>query len=199
MTAVAYINSKGGTKSATLSSALAVEITAWCEQRRISLVALHVPGILNVIADMESRKSYVDNGDWKLDHALFQKIAERWLLKVDLFALQWNAQLPLFCDLAPQEGAWRTDAFSLNWRFIKGFAFPPFNFIGNCLRKVKEDRVHLILVCSYWPSQPWYPLLLEMAVDIPLVLPFNKLLLTSHLSTGRAPPVNSEQRSLPDR
>lgn len=177
-TAVAYINKKGGTKSASLSS-LAVEIATWCEQRRISLVALHVPGILNVVADMESRRSHVDNGDWKLDHSLFQKIAERWLPKVDLFALRWNAQLPLFVTWHPQEGAWRTDAFSLNWRFIEGFAFPPFNLIGNCLRKVREDGAHLILVCPYWSSQPWYPLLLEMAVDIPLVLPFNKFLLTS--------------------
>jgi hypothetical protein len=38
-----------------------------------------------------------------------------------------------------------------------------------CLTKIKKDKAVVILVCPLWPSQPWYPLLLEMATDIPRV------------------------------
>jgi hypothetical protein len=70
-----------------------------------------------------------------------------------------------------------TDAFSLNWKYIKGYAFPPFNLIGNCIRKMRQDQSQLTIVCPYWPNQPWFPLLLETIVDIPRVLPYRKDLL----------------------
>jgi hypothetical protein len=108
---------------------------------------------------------------------IFQKILERWHPKIDLFALPWNAQLPEFVCWHPDPAAWMTDAFSLNWKYIKGYAFPPFNLIGNCIRKMRQDQAQLTLVCPYWPSQPWFPLLLEAIVDIPRVLPYRKDLL----------------------
>ena len=53
-TAVAYINKKGGTRSAQLAS-LAMEIWAYCLSRQIWLAAKHLPGLMNSEADYASR------------------------------------------------------------------------------------------------------------------------------------------------
>ena len=54
VTAVTYINQKGGTASSLLCQ-LAITIWNWCITRNISLTAEHLPGHLNTIADHESR------------------------------------------------------------------------------------------------------------------------------------------------
>ena len=60
----------------------------------------------------------------------------------------------------------------MNWRRIKGYAFPPFALIGRCLRQVMSQRVEqLVLVAPVWPAQPWYPVLLQLAVDLPFLFP----------------------------
>ena len=122
----------------------------------------YLPGALNIVADMESKKSFQDSGDWHLNRMIFQKIWERWHPEIDLFALPWNAQLPEFVCWHSDPAAWMTDAFSLNWKYIKGYAFPPFNLIENCIRKMRQDQAQLTLVCPYWPSQPLFLLLLEV-------------------------------------
>ena len=91
---------------------------------------------------------------------IFLKIWERWQPKIDLFALPWNAQLTEFVCLHHDPEAWMIDAFSINWEYIKGYAFPPFNLIGNFTQKMREDQSQLTLVCAYWSSQPLLLLLL---------------------------------------
>ena len=54
ISAVSYINQRRGTHSFQLCN-VALEIWEWCLQRWISLQAEHLPGILNKVADMESR------------------------------------------------------------------------------------------------------------------------------------------------
>ena len=54
-TAVAYIQNMGGTKSSECNT-LAQEIWAWCIARNIWIMADHLPGKLNVIADRSSRQ-----------------------------------------------------------------------------------------------------------------------------------------------
>ena len=63
--AVAYINHKGGTHSPQLLH-LTLPLWEWCIQRDIFLVAHHVPGKSNSLADRESRV-FLDNSDWMLD------------------------------------------------------------------------------------------------------------------------------------
>jgi hypothetical protein len=164
-TAVAYINKKGGTKSSSLCS-VALEISTWCEEREIDLHAVHLPGESNFVADAESHKP-LSTGDWKLSTSAFQKIQQLWNMRVDLFASSWNTQLPIFVSWFPQPGAWKTDAFTLNWRYVKSFMFPPFNLISRCLSKLIQDRATTIMITPFWPTQSWFPILLELSVDIP--------------------------------
>ena len=167
-TAVAYINKCGGTRSRALSL-IAADFVRWCEDRNISLLASHLPGSLNSVADEESRTT-LDSSDWMLLASEFRKLSNLWEINIDLFAAAWNAQLPTFVSWLPQPGASAVNAFSLNWTDLRGYAFPPFALIPRCLAKLRRERADLVLVCPLWPSQAWFPLLLRMSVDCPRVL-----------------------------
>jgi len=69
-TAVACINNMGGTVSPQLTD-LAKDLWMWALSNNIILSAEHIPGVLNNIADAESR-SLTDRTDWKLHPSLFQ-------------------------------------------------------------------------------------------------------------------------------
>ena len=57
-TVVAYINKQGGTHSAEMC-ALLWRIMTWCHHFHIILKARHIPGCLNVMADLLSRSNQV--------------------------------------------------------------------------------------------------------------------------------------------
>lgn len=44
------------------------------------------------------------------------------------------------------------------------------NQISRCLQKIWEEQVDMVLVFPFWPSQPWFAVLLELAYDVPVVL-----------------------------
>ena len=51
-TAVAYMNNLGGTASKELVT-LTRDLCMWCLERNIHITAVHLPGVLNTIADTE--------------------------------------------------------------------------------------------------------------------------------------------------
>ena len=127
--AVAYINKMGGTQSQVLSN-LALDLWEWCIHHQMEVSAQHLPGHLNTRADRESRQ-LPDSSDWKLNPEMFQALAERWgPLEIDLFASRLSHQLPTFVSWRPDPLAVHSDAFSLSWQSMKGYAFPPFALIG---------------------------------------------------------------------
>jgi hypothetical protein len=98
MTTVCYLNKGGGTRSKRLTD-IAFQVVSWCEERQISLQAVHLPGILNSVADEESR-ARSDASDWRLDPKMFAKINALWPTEVDLFAAAWKHQLGKFVSWA---------------------------------------------------------------------------------------------------
>ena len=72
VTAVSYINQKGGTVSRALCE-LAISIWAWCTEQNITLEAEHLPGQQNSQADQESR-TIRDRCNWKLKQQVYQQI-----------------------------------------------------------------------------------------------------------------------------
>ncbi len=126
----------------------------------------------------------LSSADWKLAPWAFRSIQQRWKMEVDLFASEWNAQLPRYVSWFPQPGAWKTEAFSFSWTNLEGYAFPPFNLIPSCLSKVRQDQASLILVTSYWPGQSWFPSALEMSTDFSLSLSPCPDILTSRTGTS---------------
>ena len=171
VSAAHYINRMGGTKSPVLAR-LATDLWEWCLQQKIQVEAQYLPGVLNIRADRESRVM-LDLHDWKLDPLVFAELNQLWgPLEVDLFASRLSTQLPRFYSWRPDPQAEAVDAFSQDWSSVKGYAFPPFALIGRCLKKILDHQVSfLVLVAPVWQAQPWYPLLLEMCVAPPVLLP----------------------------
>ena len=130
---------------------------------------IFIPGRLNTTANAESRAG-ADSSDWKLCLVTFARIVSIWTVDMDLFASAWNSQLPRFCSWQPQPDSFTVNAFSLNWAEYGCYVFPPFTLILSCLNKVRRELADIVLVAPVWPSQPWYPLLLEMVTDAPRVL-----------------------------
>ena len=77
----------------------------------------------------------------------------------------------------PDPFAMATDAFQISWKGLLGYTFPPFSLIGKCLQKVRREECTVVLVAPVWYTQPWYPALLELLVNLPVLLPGHEGLL----------------------
>ena len=83
---VACINKQGGTHSAEMC-ALLWRIITWCHHSHIKLKARHIPGCLNVIADLLSRSNQVQSTERSLHPQVFKQISQKWFTPhMDLFA-----------------------------------------------------------------------------------------------------------------
>ena len=119
VTAVTYINKLGGTHSQSLCQ-LALSIWNWCLQQNIFLIAEHLPGKQNTLADEESR-NMKDRCDWMLNPLIFNQIQHiMGPLQIDLFASRLTRQLPRFYSWRPDPEAENTDAFSQDWSKARG-------------------------------------------------------------------------------
>ena len=109
---VAYINKQGGTDSSEMC-ALLWKIMTWCHHYLITLKARHIPGCLNVMADLLSRSNQVQSMEWSLHPQLFKQICHKWFTPhVDLFATHLNHKLPLYVSPIPDLKAWDIDALT---------------------------------------------------------------------------------------
>ena len=167
MSALTYINKMGGTMSPQLTT-LAKGLWLWCMERNISE---HLPGVMNTIADEESRVMK-DRTDWMICPSVFHQINQRLgPLEIDLFASRLTTQLPDYVSWRPDPLAVTTNAFTIDWSEWKGYANPPWNLIGKVLSQTHKQQAELVLVAPVWKAQPWYPVLLKMLIQIPLLIP----------------------------
>ena len=90
---------------------------------------------------------------------------------IDFFASRTNHQLPRFYSNKPGPEAEAIDALIQLWAGEIGYAFPPFNLVAKCLRKVIHEGATITLVCPVWPTQPWYAQLLQLVIATPILLP----------------------------
>ena len=165
-TCVNYINRQGGRKQNCYD--IVRGIWEWAMKKRIWLIAVHLPGKLNVRADMLSRKLR-GNKEWKIDPTVFQSIYQRFCpLNFDLFASRLNNQLERFASWLPDPDAELCDSMTFDWNSVKGYAFPPFSLIGKVLQKVESEQSEIVIVVPEWTGQFWFPKLLEMIIDYPL-------------------------------
>ena len=50
-------------------------------------------------------------------------------------------------------------------------AFPPFAFLSKTLQKIYHHKATGILIAPDWPSHPFYPILIEMSLQMISILP----------------------------
>ena len=145
----------------------------WCLEKNMFLLALYVPGILNKIADLLSHLK-LESTEWMLHPRIFKQIANVYRMPVlDMFASALNHQVPKYFSWTLDPQAVGMDAFSVNWNKGLLYMFPPFSLIQKCLQKIIEDKVTVLLITPVWQSRPWYPMLLNLLYDRPLLWPHN--------------------------
>ncbi|XP_053309715.1 uncharacterized protein LOC128471763 [Spea bombifrons] len=149
VSAVRYINRLGGTRSRPLTE-LAKDFWHFCLDRGITIQAEYIPGLLNTVADWNSR--YLkDSSDWRLHQSIFQRLADLWgPFQVDLFASRLNAQLPKFFSWRPDPEALAVDAFLQDWSRDLHYAFPPFCMIPRVASMVRTQKATIVLITPLW-------------------------------------------------
>ena len=142
-TVVAYINKQGGTHSAEMC-ALLWKIMTWCHHYHITLKARHIPGCLNVMADLLSRSNQVQSTEWSLHPQVFKQICQKWFTP--------HVDLPLCHSPEPQ-----TPTVRVSYPRPKG--------LGHRCSKHKLDQPHGLCVPSYGPPSQGDPK--DQAMSLP--------------------------------
>ena len=129
-----------------------------------SLVAEHVSGERNVVADHLSR---VDVGDaFQLNQFVFADL-QRTIgpCTIDRFATMANALLPVFNSYFLELGSSGVDAFAqTNWHAHVNFCYPPLAILGRLVNFLLHDvpSARCLVIAPVWRSAPWFaPLLLH--------------------------------------
>ncbi len=169
-TAVATINHMG-TCHSEQCNAIGRDIWEWCIARSIWISAAHIPGKLNVQADLESRKINL-GAEWMLNPIYLHDALARlkFTPTIDLFASRVNKQFDRYASFRPDPEAEMIDAFTVHWGMLNFYMFPPFSVVSAVLRKILEDKAEGICVLPDWPTRAWYPKALQMCQVAPIKL-----------------------------
>ena len=148
------------------------ELLTWAQQRDITLTARHIPEHLNVIADSLSRSKQLLPGKWSINYNVCLRLWKLWgRPEIDLFALNTNTKLPLYVSPVADDLTIVLDMLSQQWNGIEVYAYPPTTLIQAVLLKlIASEKTNMILIALSWPSQIWFPQLLEMLTSQPLSL-----------------------------
>ena len=180
MTVVTYINNQGGTCSARVCD-LAITLWEFCIKRNISISAVHLPGMDNSKADRLSRMENSDHS-YSISELFFDQLINfiSFPLKVDCFASRLNCKLDNFISRYYDPYSSWVDAFTVHWS-DHVYLFPPVPIIHRVISKFKADKTgHGLLICPYWPSQFWFPSLLEILIAPPILIPSEMVLDENH-------------------
>ena len=71
----------------------------------------------------------------------------------------------------------RAEAGGLFWKQYVPYMFPPFSLISRVLQKFQREKVQGIIIVPKWPTRTWWPVLMRMLIDNPVLLPKRKKLL----------------------
>ena len=169
-TTVSYINHLGGVHAPEISDQI-IKLYEFCLERNISIKATYLKGKKNTRADSLSRR--VRDHCYSLPLHSFHQICSffRIFPEVDLFASRLNAKVKMFFSYGPDPEASGFEAFSQVWP-CKVYAFPPIMLIGKFLsRFIASTSSDGILILPFWPTQPYFPSLLEVLFQQPLFFP----------------------------
>lgn len=110
---------------------------------------------------MQSR-TVKDSGKWKLKMGGLETL----IISISEFPIK----LQLMC-LGDWIHTGKAGCFSNVLDSQKGICFPPFSPTRRVLQKGLIDQATLILLTSEWKTQSWYPQLLKLSIQSPLILP----------------------------
>ena len=107
-----------------------------------------------------------------LSAEVFSEINNRFgPLKTDCFAALENNQLHRYVSWKPDPCALYDDFFGRPAPKGNLYAFPPTNMILKLLKKLRSEGRSATVVIPAWPSQAFWPIVVEMMQSPPLLLP----------------------------
>ena len=122
-TVVTYIRHQGGTHSTELSDEV-LNVLNLCLAHNIQLLAKHIPGRFNTLADRMSRVDKPISTEWSLNQEIANKIFQIMdFPSIDLFATRLNHRLPFYVSPIPDQKALSIDALTMDWNHIHAYAF----------------------------------------------------------------------------
>jgi hypothetical protein len=166
-----YINKQGGTRSRTMMQETSLLYTL-VMSRQWTIRARHIAGKLNVLADQLSREDQILPGEWSLSREALEPVFRSWGHPlVDLCATSDNKKCQMFVSPFPHPEALAVDALSVDLTGMEAYAFPPYQILGNILKRFQAvQRCRLIVIAPWWPAMSWFPLLLQLKVLPPMRL-----------------------------
>ena len=91
---------------------------------------------------------------------------------VDLFATSLNHRCDVYFAPMSDPMAAGTDAMLQSWDHLEAYAFPPFAMIRLVLNKLRMSvGTVMTLIAPFWPSKEWFPDLLSLLLEPPVLLP----------------------------
>ena len=97
---------------------------------------------------------------------VFAEIKENFgSFEIDLLASNINTKCERYVLWHKDTEAIAVDEFTLSWKNIFFYAFPPFSMILRMLKKIQIDEAKGLVVVLIWPTQPWYPTLESLMVS----------------------------------
>ena len=169
-TAVTTFNQMG-TCHSRVNNQLSHQIWLWCIDHSVWLSVAHIPGKQNTEVDRESQLPRKET-EWTLQsHFLMLLLKLGVTPNVDLFASRLNFQLKPCVAYQPDPEAHAMNAFHISWKGYTFYAFPPLSVIWQVLQKISVKKATGLLVVPHWPTQTWWPYLMNMLIDFPLMLP----------------------------
>ena len=168
------INQMGTSHSPKLNK-LTKDIWDWCIEQHIWLTMARIPGCENVEADKESR-TFRRCTEWCLKKTLFTDACAKLHVtpNIDLFASRINCQITPYVSYRADPAAFAINAFHMSWQDYLFYAFPPFSLITRVLQKIQEEKATGLLLVPKWPTQPWWPKLMQMLIQLPIRLPTDR-------------------------
>ena len=159
-TAVSCIRKQGTLRSESLM-ALSKEILEFCFHHEIILVANHLPGRLNVLADQRSRQAPITT-EWSLDLVTFDFLWNSFgPFSVDLFANRENNKIECFISPFPDPLSSGVNALSLHWdEWSSLYLYPPTPLLGEVVARLQNYQGKGILIAPYYALSGWFPQLL---------------------------------------
>ncbi len=198
-TVMHYVNRAGGTRSRSLDYKVR-EIILWCLSMRITLSAVHISGQDNVEADRLSRFRIENphrlerSTKWSFDRRVTNLLFDIWgLPTVDLFASRLNNKVEAFFSCLPDPLALQGNTLQADWPKGLLYMYPPVPLLSFALHKVIREEAQVIAILAWWLWRGWFPLVLQLLVDLPVMLPKHDGLLlapdgTGFLDLGGTPP-----------
>ena len=175
-TAIAYINHMGGTKSHNLAVTSSLQFVAVVPPEGDHLIGraptrdVQHSGRCGISYDPHNR---VDAGQISVQQCvttmglMFDRTV-RFLIEQPVAEIR---------ELAPRSLCSSNRCFSDILAGRTRICLSPFLFGRQMFTKVRREGCTIVLIAPTWSTQQWYPVLLELLIDYPLLLPSHKMLL----------------------